>query len=163
MAAEALPAWEAHCRSRGLLVTTPRRAIISALLQASQPLDAVAVLLAARQRHPMTSLGTVYRLLRELEQRGLLQVHAQAHGRLRWQLRDASPPERPVAAGNISALLQQTRGFLRELDRLGIAEARTTADRYPANLAEPPSPVQPSTSIGQLLCDVAAHLGYRLA
>lgn len=155
----ALPAWETRCKSLGLLMTAPRRAILNALLQSDTPHDAVALLQAARRHHAATSIGTVYRLLREFEQLGLVHVQAHAHGRCHWRLRD-SPPRVPAQApGNIRGMLRQVQRFLRELETLGFAEAQATP---------PGSPGQPVSSTAhpptiQLLHEIAERFGYRLA
>lgn len=105
--------------------TVPRRAILRALLDASAPLDAVAVLQGARGIHPGTSLGTTYRFLRELELHGLARAQPQPHGRMRWQLSAGSPP----AIDELRPLLQQLRRILHQLDRLGFADAPPDADQ----------------------------------
>ena len=75
--------WEQCCREHGLLLTVPRRAIIRAMLQQDQPIDAVALQRIARQHHAATSLGTVYRFLRELRALNLLHAQVPARGRSR--------------------------------------------------------------------------------
>lgn len=86
----ALADWLAHCAARGLRLTAPRTAILAALHEAGRPLDAVALFQLARPRHAGLSLGTVYRLLRELETLALARPEAQPHGRTRWSLPGAT-------------------------------------------------------------------------
>ncbi len=85
----------------GLRVTRPRLAVLQALHRHGEPLDAISL---HRQIMPLlarVSLGTVYRTLRELEQRDAVQVQVAPHGRLHWQLRsraDTPTPASPAAA-----------------------------------------------------------------
>lgn len=154
----ALAVWEARCKSLGLLMTAPRRAILTAMLQPGATHDAVTLLQAAREHHAATSIGTVYRLLRELEQLGLVHVQAQAHGRCRWRLHDSPQAVPEQAAGNRRSMLRQVRRFLRELEKLGFAEAHPTAQ---ATGTRPTTP-HPDSTIN-LLHEVAERFGYRLA
>ncbi|OOG49085.1 transcriptional repressor [Rhodanobacter sp. C01] len=156
---DALPAWEARCKSHGLLMTAPRRAILTAMLQSGTPRDAVTLLQAAREHHSATSIGTVYRLLREFEQHGLVHVQAQAHGRCRWRLRDPSQLAPAPAPGNARIMLRQVRRFLRELERLGFAEAQAPRQTSLGKLATPTT----NDPVIGLLHEIAEHFGYRLA
>ncbi|WP_157956505.1 transcriptional repressor [Dyella sp. C11] len=70
----------------GLRATPPRVAIWQVLEAAGDECDAVAVLQRAQSLEPRTSLGTVYRFLRELEQHGLASSRPVAHARARWRL-----------------------------------------------------------------------------
>jgi Fe2+ or Zn2+ uptake regulation protein len=70
----------------GMRATPPRLAIWQALLDAGDEPDAVALLCRAQRIEPRTSLGTVYRFLRELEQHGLASSRPVAHERARWRL-----------------------------------------------------------------------------
>ena len=70
----------------GMRATPPRLAIWQALHDASEEPDAVALLRLAQRIEPRTSLGTVYRFLRELEQHGLVSSRPVAHERSRWRL-----------------------------------------------------------------------------
>lgn len=163
MIIDALPEWEARCRSLGMLVTEPRRAILGALLESSHAQDAVCLLQAARNRHGKTSQGTVYRLLRELDQHGLLHVHAPARGRLCWQLRELPRQDSAIATGNVCVMLRQVQGFLRELETLGVAEARASTSAWSDAVAGS-IPSHPSSApLIDVLRDIAGHLGYRLA
>ena len=156
----ALAAWEARCKSLGLLMTAPRRAILAALLsQPGMPRDAVTLLQAARAHHPATSIGTIYRLLRELEQLGLVHVQAQPHGRCRWRLQDASLPASAKAPGNVRSMLRQVRRFLHELEKLGFAEAQTTRH---GSRTRPVAPAAIDPTVN-LLHEIAERFGYRLA
>ena len=119
----ALVAWEARCKSLGLLMTASRRAILSAMLRLDQAHDAVALLHAAREHHAGTSIGTVYRFLRELKQLALVHAETQPHGRCRWRLYDLPHDAAEHASDNVRAMLQQVQGFLQELEKLGLAEA----------------------------------------
>lgn len=69
----------------GLRATLPRLAIWQALCNADDEPDAVELLRRAATIEPRTSLGTVYRFLRELEQRGLAVSRPVAHKRARWR------------------------------------------------------------------------------
>ncbi|WP_239949360.1 transcriptional repressor [Dyella terrae] len=160
-ACDALLAWEARCKSLGLLMTAPRRAILIAMLEFGTAHDAVTLLQAAREHHAATSLGTVYRLLRELEQLGLVQAHAPAHGRCHWRLHDSHSTTPEPAPGNVRIMVKQVQHFLRELEKLGFAEAQPAVYSSVAvpRLANH-SPVDPTVD---LLQSIAERLGYRLA
>ncbi|WP_114238442.1 Fur family transcriptional regulator [Dyella sp. C9] len=69
----------------GLRATSPRLAIWQALNQSEDEPDAVELLRRAQPLEPRTSLGTVYRFLRELEQHALASSRPVAHGRARWR------------------------------------------------------------------------------
>lgn len=79
----------------GWRVTAPRVAIWQVLCEATDEPDAVEVLRRARTREPGTSLGTVYRFLRELEQRGLAACRLLPHQRSRWRVGHGEPPASP--------------------------------------------------------------------
>jgi Fe2+ or Zn2+ uptake regulation protein len=70
----------------GMRVTPPRLAIWRVLHDASDEPDAITLLCRAQSVEPRTSLGTVYRFLRELEQHGLASSRAVTHERARWRL-----------------------------------------------------------------------------
>ena len=70
----------------GMRATPPRLAIWQALHDARDEPDAVELLCRAQRIEPRTSLGTVYRFLRELELHGLASARAVAHERSRWRL-----------------------------------------------------------------------------
>lgn len=70
----------------GMRATPPRLAIWRVLHEAGDEPDAVELLCRAQRIEPRTSLGTVYRFLRELEQHGLASSRAVAHERSRWRL-----------------------------------------------------------------------------
>ncbi|QNK01865.1 Fur family transcriptional regulator [Dyella telluris] len=78
-----LPQWLARV---GMRATPPRLAIWQALHDAKDEPDAVELMVLAQQVEPRTSLGTVYRFLRELEQHGLASSRPVAHQRSRWRL-----------------------------------------------------------------------------
>jgi Fe2+ or Zn2+ uptake regulation protein len=159
---DALPHWEACCKSLGLLVTAPRRAILMAMLRTDQTVDAVTLLQAAREHHAGTSIGTVYRFLRELEQLGLVRTLTQPHSRCRWHLSD-SPQGLPDASVNIRLMLRQVQSFLRDLEKLGFAEAmqmsRHTVTTAALGQAKPTA-ADPSIDT---MREIAERLGYRLA
>jgi len=140
--------WSALCITHGLVMTAPRRAILAALIESDRADDAVALLQAACTHHPSTRIGTVYRFLRELERAGLVRAEARPPRRTRWQLCEPSALD-PASAPE----LRQVQDFLRELDRLGLAETlpktSTPALRAEAGLA--------------LLTLIAERLGYRLS
>ncbi|MDR3447833.1 MULTISPECIES: Fur family transcriptional regulator [Dyella] len=70
----------------GMRATPPRLAIWQALHDATDEPDAVELLCRAQRIEPRTSLGTVYRFLRELEQHGLASSRPIAHERSRWRV-----------------------------------------------------------------------------
>jgi Fe2+ or Zn2+ uptake regulation protein len=153
--AAALGAWQQRCKAQGLALTVSRKAILRALLQQTEACDAVPLLQAAQAYHPGTSIGTVYRFVRELEQRGLVDAHTQPHGRTRWQLREASLSSAAQAAGDIRRMVAQMQDFLRALEQMGLAE---TADHCTASTAPPPD----GDRTLAVLHEIARHLGYRL-
>lgn len=155
-AAAALASWETRCKAHGLSVTTPRRAILHALLNLDSAHDAVAVLQVAREHHAGTSLGTVYRFLRELEQAGLVQTQAQARGRMRWKLQE---PPSAAATDDIRLMLQQMRHFLHELERLGLADPVSPQDAASVQATA----VVDNPSNTDMLRRIAGHFSYRLA
>ena len=159
---DALTHWEARCKSLGLLMTAPRRAILMAMLRIDQTVDAVTLLQAAREHHAGTSIGTVYRFLRELEQLGLVRTLTQPHSRCRWHLSD-SPQGLPEAPGNIRLMLRQIQSFLRDLEKLGLAEA-SQMPRHTVTTAlfgqAKPTAADPAVDT---LRAIAERLGYRLA
>lgn len=132
------------------MLTAARTAILRALLAQTEARDAVPLLQAAQRHHAATSIGTVYRFLRELEQRGLVNAYAQAHARMRWQLRDESLAKTAPATGDIRRMLTQAQDFLRTLERLGLAQATPCAT--------PPD----SDRTLAVLHEIAGQLGYRL-
>lgn len=75
-----------------LRVTRPRLAVVAALQRQRAPIDAQRLHAELRGADARTSLGTVYRTLRELERLALVDVQVAPHGRLRWRLREAMPP-----------------------------------------------------------------------
>ena len=107
---EAQPTTPADIHQRlaqvGLRATPPRVAIFQVLHEANDELDAVALLRRAQALEPRTSLGTVYRFLRELEQHGLASSRPVAHERSRWRLGppDPSMPQPPPAIAAMARL-----------------------------------------------------------
>jgi hypothetical protein len=160
---DALAGWEARCKSLGLLVTAPRRAILTAMLRLDPSIDAVTLLQAAREHHAGTSIGTVYRFLRDLEQLGLVYIEAQPHSRSRWRLLNApqAAPER--TPGNIREMLQQLQSFLRDLEKLGLAEALQTPRPTLPIPTTRPSNHAPVDASPDTMREIAERLGYRLA
>ena len=108
-----MDAWVARCKALGLAVTAPRRAVLHALLE-GDGVDAIELLQRARVYHAGTSVGTVYRFMRELERAGFVRAQAQPHGRLRWHA-DLSPA--PLA-DELRPLLAQLREFVVRLETL---------------------------------------------
>ena len=159
----ALAAWEARCKSQGLLVTAPRRAILTAMLRLDQSIDAVTLLQAAREHHAGTSIGTVYRFLRELEQLGLVYIEAQPHSRCHWRLRDSPQAIPEQTPGTIREMLRQVQSFLRDLEKIGLAEALQTPRPTLAAPAIRPANHAPADASHDTLREIAEHLGYRLA
>lgn len=152
---DALSIWQQRCQAQGLALTASRKAILCALLEQTEARDAVPLLQAAQMHHSATSIGTVYRFLRELEQRGLIDAHVQAHSRTRWRLRDVSLSTAAQVASDIRHMVAQARDFLRTLEQMGLAEASTSGAS--------PSPATPDDSrMLAILHEIAGHLGYRL-
>lgn len=153
---ETLHALQQRCKAQGLVLTLSRNAILNALLEQSVSRDAVLLLQAAQAHHPATSIGTVYRFLRELEQRGLIDAFAQPHGRTRWQLREHALSSPALAANDIRQMVAQVQDFLHSLEQLGLAECAAMSDVASAD---------PETSNHRTLAvlrEIAGHLGYRL-
>jgi Fur family transcriptional regulator, ferric uptake regulator len=67
-------------RERGGRVTTPRRAIITALLDADDHVTADALVDAVRTAHPEIHLSTVYRTLERLTELGVINHVHLGHG-----------------------------------------------------------------------------------
>ncbi|WP_430390496.1 transcriptional repressor [Dyella sp. 20L07] len=96
----------------GLRATAPRMAIWQMLCQAEDEPDAVELLCRARSLEPGTSLGTVYRFLRELEQHGLATSRLVAHQRARWRMGMAEESTRTEAApAALTAITQLAAAF----------------------------------------------------
>ncbi|WP_266159576.1 transcriptional repressor [Dyella silvatica] len=140
--------WQARCKTHGLLVTAPRKAILTALLDQEHSCDAVALLQHARAHHPGVSMGTVYRFMRELEKLGLAQAQAQPHGRIRWRLRKSAELSDSL---EVSQLLGQIEDFLHDLEQLGFAERQAA-----------PSTETSENRTLRVLHQIAERLGYRL-
>ncbi|GLQ50479.1 transcriptional repressor [Dyella flava] len=152
---DALKIWQQRCKAQGLALTTSRNAILHALLEQTEARDAVPLLQAAQAHHSGTSIGTVYRFLRELEQRGLIDAHVQPHGRIRWQLRQARMSSAAHAASDIRRMVAQVQDFLHTLEQMGLAEI-APPDISPATA---PPDIERTLAV---LHDIAGHLGYRL-
>lgn len=153
---DALIALQHRCKAQGLVLTSSRNAILSALLEQHEARDAVPLLQAAQAHHTQTSIGTVYRFLRELEQRGLVDAHVQPHGRTRWHLRDMALTDAAPTAGDIRSMVAQVRAFLKTLEQLGLTE-----DNDSANTASEHFTNDPRRTLA-MLREIAEHLGYRL-
>jgi len=159
----ALVAWEVRCKSRGLLMTAPRRAILTAMLGLEQAHDAVTLLQAAREHHAGTSIGTIYRFLRELEQLALVRTETQPHRRCRWRLHDVPLDAAEQTPDNIRVMLQQMQGFLREMEKLGFAEALQTPSPTVASPATGQAHHASTRPASDAMREIAERLGYRLA
>jgi Fe2+ or Zn2+ uptake regulation protein len=153
---EALHVLQQRCKTQGLVLTPPRNAILSALLDQSACRDAVSLLQAAQVYYSATSIGTVYRFLRELDQRGLIDAFAQPHGRTRWQLRQPALPQTGASATDMHQMVAQVQDFLRTLEQLGLAEYVATPT------ASPRDPQTDNNRTLAVLHDIALRLGYRL-
>lgn len=152
---DALGIWQQRCQAQGLALTASRKAILRALLEQTEARDAVPLLQAAQAHHSATSIGTVYRFLRELEQRGLIDAHMQAHSRTRWRLREVSLSTAAQVASDIRHMVAQAQDFLRTLEQMGLAET--------AAPGASPNPATPDDSrMLAVLHEIAGHLGYRL-
>jgi DNA-binding MarR family transcriptional regulator len=151
-----LSALQRRCKAQGLVLTSSRNAILSALLEQHEARDAVPLLQAAQAHHSQTSIGTVYRFLRELEQRGLVDAHVQPHGRTRWHLRDTALADAAHTANDIRSMLAQVQAFLKTLEQLGLAEDHNTVSATPEHFTNDPHRTL------AVLHEIAGHLGYRL-
>jgi Fe2+ or Zn2+ uptake regulation protein len=152
--AAALDDWQQRCKRLGLSMTAPRRAILAALLDRHDACDAVTLLQEARTHITSTSLGTVYRFLREMEQLGLIQARLQLHGRTRWYLRHPSQASSEHDHIEIQAVLEQLRHFMNELEKLGLVTRLSNAQES----GEPNAANTPWT----VLTTMVERLGYRL-
>ena len=132
-------------------MTPSRNAILNALLEQHEARDAVPLLQAAQLHHSPTSIGTVYRFMRDLEQRGIVDAQAQPHGRTRWHLRDGALTDAAHAAGDLPRMVAQMQAFLKTLEKLGLAE----------NNHAIPEDNDPHRTLA-VLHDMAERLGYRL-
>jgi Fe2+ or Zn2+ uptake regulation protein len=153
---DALSAWQQRCKAQGLALTASRHAILQALLEQREATDAVPLLQAAQRHHAATSIGTVYRFLRELEQRGLVDAMIQPRGRTRWQLRGDALSHAAQTAHDMRQMLAQVQGFLHALEHMGLAERSAT----PVTLATVAQADDRRTLA--VLHEIAAQLGYRL-
>ncbi|SEM11781.1 Ferric uptake regulator family protein [Pseudoxanthomonas sp. GM95] len=79
-------------QAAGLRMTAPRRALLALLSQQPAACDAIELHRQLQATCPHASLGTVYRLLRELERRQLAVAIASPHGRTLWRLCTQAPP-----------------------------------------------------------------------
>jgi Fe2+ or Zn2+ uptake regulation protein len=120
--ADTLDQWERRCKAAGLQMTAPRRAVLAALVGQAHAMDAVALLVQAREHYPRASIGTVYRFMRELEQHALVHPQSQAHGRIHWRLADAAQAITPTADNDALTVLRQIA------ERLGYRLIRRNGD-----------------------------------
>jgi Fe2+ or Zn2+ uptake regulation protein len=153
---DALIALQHRCKAQGLVLTASRDAILRALLEQHEARDAVLLMQAAQAHHLHTSIGTVYRFLRELEHRGLVDAHLQPHGRTRWHVRDAALADAAITGDDIRNIVAQVQAFLKTLKRLGFAEDDNTQNTASEHLANDPRRTL------AVLHEMAGHLGYRL-
>ncbi|MBA2751989.1 MAG: transcriptional repressor [Actinobacteria bacterium] len=77
-------------RDRGGRVTTPRRAIITALLQAGNHVTADELTDTVQTAHPDVHTSTIYRCLGSLEELGVVDHVHLGHGRAVYHLADES-------------------------------------------------------------------------
>lgn len=75
-------------RARGGRVTTPRRVILTALLEAGDHVTADDLTAAVRRRHPEVHQSTVYRTLETLADLGVVDHVHLGHGRAVFHLAD---------------------------------------------------------------------------
>lgn len=97
----------------GMRATPARLAIWRSLREAEDEPDAVELMRRARTLEPRTSLGTVYRFLRELEQQGLASARPVPHERARWRFGGGvdAPAARDPAALTAVARLAAAFGY----------------------------------------------------
>jgi len=70
----------------GMRATRGRRAVLAALDEASDHPTAEDLLLRARKADPALSLSSVYRILKEFHDRGMVRRHVFTQGRAVWEL-----------------------------------------------------------------------------
>ena len=75
-------------RARGLRVTTARRAVLTALMEAAGHVRAEDLAAAVQERHPDIHLSTVYRALEAFEEMGLVTHVHLGHGPSTYHLSD---------------------------------------------------------------------------
>lgn len=112
-----------ECLTRaGLRATAPRLAVWHVLSTAQDEPDAVELLRRASAIEPRTSLGTVYRFLRELEQRGLAVSRPIAHQRSRWHASLGNAPSAVAMPSNpemLAAVMRLAASFGYQLIPIG--------------------------------------------
>ena len=145
-------AWQQRCATGGLTVTPARAGLLRALLEQRGASDAVALLQAAQRHYPEARIATVYRFLRELELRGWIDVHAQAHGRSRWSLRSLAQSNTEPNKSDVHQMVAQVGDFLRMLEQVGLAEKH----------AGQSTPLAGDARTIAILREIAGYLGYRL-
>ncbi|RZZ89632.1 Fur family transcriptional regulator [Pseudoxanthomonas winnipegensis] len=87
----ATDAYHAALQSAGLRLTAPRRALLALLAKQPVACDAMSLHQQLRGQGRRVSLGTVYRLLRVLEDRQLAIAIASPHGRTLLRLCQPAP------------------------------------------------------------------------
>jgi DNA-binding MarR family transcriptional regulator len=152
---DALIALQRRCKAQGLVLTPSRNAILNALLEQSEARDAVPLLQAAQVHHSQTSIGTVYRFLRELEQRGVVDARVLPHQRTRWQLHSVALTDAAYAANDIRSMVAQVQAFLKALEQLGLVE-NSGVHTGPETFTNDPHRTL------NVLHEIAERLGYRL-
>lgn len=157
---ETLGAWQQRCKAQGLTLTASRQAILRALVEQEVARDAVPLLQAAQRHYADVSIGTVYRFLRELERRGLIQAQLQPHARTLWRLRKDATFNATQSTGDVHRMLATVQDFLRTLEHMGLAESvgasKVGADKY-THYSAPHS-----DRTFAVLNDIAERFGYRL-
>ena len=112
-----------ECLTRaGLRATAPRLALWRVLCDAKDEPDAVELLRRASSIEPRTSLGTVYRFLRELEQRGLATSRPITHQRSRWCATLGNPPSTTAVPSHpemLAAVMRLAASFGYQLVPIG--------------------------------------------
>lgn len=80
-----MPSLEKACREKGLRMTGPRRAIVQVLEQATDHPDVVELHRRAMELDKAVSLATVYRTVKLLQDKGIVERHAFGDGRSRYE------------------------------------------------------------------------------
>lgn len=83
--AEAATVIEKRCAESGVRMTGPRRIIARVLSEADDHPDAEEVHRRAHALDPKISLSTVYRTIKVLAEKGILERHDFGHGRARYE------------------------------------------------------------------------------
>jgi Fur family transcriptional regulator, ferric uptake regulator len=127
------PALLAVLRERGTRMTTPRHAVLDALLDSSSHPTAEALALIVQGAHPEVAVSTIYRTLDHFEEVGLL-VHVHlGHGPAVYHFKDEMHVHlvcrlcgdhlvlAPKTAATVTRTIRTSTGFAAELSHFSIS------------------------------------------